>query len=1686
MLEPDVDDGPTGPAADLLRRKVKETLELDLDAPELHDALEVVSEFWQGNTAENRRNLRSDLERRTVEQAEAFVAHYRPLRDALAGSEAMAAELEAHVAATARELRDREAENRRVVAAHDALVAERDALAAKREATVAFLARFQLGERERDAARATSRAEDADDFFAPRWRAAGALADLDRALADGSRCFADAVGCGETVRPSDGVGAELRDLLREATDGAHERLLAFALRALGGDATTAADAAAAAAACEAVAQDPGQEKGDSTSLQRGGRARVDAPGPGVRGRGAPGPLLLHAPGGAAAALLAAVAEGLGEPLAARLRSAVAALGGDVARVHGVARLLAFYAPRSRAARRRRCGGRRRRRRRGANGGRSGAKALGDEVRASDVRRFGPRGDAAAPAARARAGAVLSGRAPDGGDDGDSAGTLLALVLDPVLQSVDAALDAAPLREFAGRRPAAATPPAPSAAAGSAVDAAAWAVDAFGFCAAELEALPRGDVVGGALARCRGGGWRALRGRVGAPAPLRPRPGPRAREARLGAGAASQLGAARRASAGASAPRCGLLEPLREPGAGRRRRPRRAAARRGPRGRRGHPRDARAASAASTTTRSAATRPSLVHSPQQATDRHLQERGRATSAGHRDPYLRQMCPSPCLAPAPMTSPDGMKDDCFEPDCGLRGYKFLSYRLAREAVLRDRPGVVAKDGSKTPYGVFADFGFHGASWLGRRRETRPLRADGGARDASVEARGPSAAFFALSVGSLGQYATVCGSAEDGETVELSCPAHYEIQEVFAAAASERTTAPAGDSRVPDAQTVDSRGECPGDMTRAMECEGGDACVKGTTALGDACCAFSATRGRADFDGVDPGPGPASCASTSAQIVAQGVCLGRRACALAADGDRMYSWEDRAATRPAGPRTFAGAGAARRRSASATSRAARKRGASSPSPTAAARSSGRRRGHYPLDTFGFRCSLLDAAFCALLVLVASRFLLRTQERAERTYGTYVCTPADYTVAVDGGSLPTDYASPRSAAALVGDHFERVLGAQAPVIEPGPVRVADVCFAIVSDRTLVRARRAAPRASTVRAADVREALKRPTEQEDEPAALRDAFAKASAAVQDLLDEGSKGAARAAVAFVTFETEEGFQRCLHAYPPSLRRWPGFLQPRRLKLQGKARVVSGDAAFAFSPAGSGTLTMADVVKDERFEDYGLPAGETGKLGCFCDAVAADASPQRRRPLATETRGALGTWCRGYYRDVWLLRVVRAIAVAFVVAVEVSLKVLAKWTTTFERHPSTVDACVEIKSSNRLQYLRVRATDTYGLLGGAYYDFTAPWYASVGAALVSAIILGVAGELGYAVAVVVMHKLEVCRDRGWSCDASVTRALTQDELVATLAPPRMTFPARYAFQLKVLFVCLLYSGGIPLLWAVACATFAGFYAVDKVLFTKFLSAPPPVGARLAIFASSLAPLAVAAHCLVAAWMLTNPEIFDQDDADGTLMRTWYDPRPPQVADLAFASTSRETSLADRADHWNAMPQRCALRCAACLREPAADVKDLPPYVEAVPADVMERRIRAGVLKPHVLAAYAEELARRRADTSRDGLFAANGRLKVRMQGLETYEFRANDVYRESDATEDAHAAALEARLAAEDENDRADFLGRLSFGSRSPTRRRGAQRRRSSEELLSANARRALQHLSPTRPREPNSDDSLAL
>mgnify|MGYP001501145064 CR=1 FL=1 len=123
---------PTGPAAEAIRRQVESLLAIDMEDPELHEAMDVVADLWKskgmGNTAENRRNLRSDLERQAVERCEDFVRQMAPMRDMLRQAEANADLLDKQAQASVEDLEKTDAETRRVVAAHEQLLATRDQL----------------------------------------------------------------------------------------------------------------------------------------------------------------------------------------------------------------------------------------------------------------------------------------------------------------------------------------------------------------------------------------------------------------------------------------------------------------------------------------------------------------------------------------------------------------------------------------------------------------------------------------------------------------------------------------------------------------------------------------------------------------------------------------------------------------------------------------------------------------------------------------------------------------------------------------------------------------------------------------------------------------------------------------------------------------------------------------------------------------------------------------------------------------------------------------------------------------------------------------------------------------------------------------------------------------------------------------------------------------------------------------------------------------------------------------------------------------------------------------------------------------------------------------------------------------------------------------------------------------------
>ena len=75
------------PLAPGLARKVKKTLELRTDTPDLADSLRTLSTFYTDNSAEQRRLLRSNIERRGLKINEAFLAASETAQQALVAAE---------------------------------------------------------------------------------------------------------------------------------------------------------------------------------------------------------------------------------------------------------------------------------------------------------------------------------------------------------------------------------------------------------------------------------------------------------------------------------------------------------------------------------------------------------------------------------------------------------------------------------------------------------------------------------------------------------------------------------------------------------------------------------------------------------------------------------------------------------------------------------------------------------------------------------------------------------------------------------------------------------------------------------------------------------------------------------------------------------------------------------------------------------------------------------------------------------------------------------------------------------------------------------------------------------------------------------------------------------------------------------------------------------------------------------------------------------------------------------------------------------------------------------------------------------------------------------------------------------------------------------------------------------------
>ena len=124
----------------------------------------------------------------------------------------------------------------------------------------------------------------------------------------------------------------------------------------------------------------------------------------------------------------------------------------------------------------------------------------------------------------------------------------------------------------------------------------------------------------------------------------------------------------------------------------------------------------------------------------------------------------------------------------------------------------------------------------------------------------------------------------------------------------------------------------------------------------------------------------------------------------------------------------------------------------------------------------------------------------------------------------------------------------------------------------------------------------------------------------------------------------------------------------------------------------------------------------------------------------------------------------------------------------------------------------------------------------------------------------------MGSCKRCCDRGCSCDMRKTKKIIQEEYEEQYLGPIFQFENRYSQLIAMLFIILMYSSAIPILYVSGLLICLTMYWSDKFLFLRHYRLPPRYGRDLASRSISMMEYAIVLHLIIGCYMLSNETIF----------------------------------------------------------------------------------------------------------------------------------------------------------------------------------------------------------------------------
>jgi hypothetical protein len=315
-------------------------------------------------------------------------------------------------------------------------------------------------------------------------------------------------------------------------------------------------------------------------------------------------------------------------------------------------------------------------------------------------------------------------------------------------------------------------------------------------------------------------------------------------------------------------------------------------------------------------------------------------------------------------------------------------------------------------------------------------------------------------------------------------------------------------------------------------------------------------------------------------------------------------------------------------------------------------------------------------------------------------------------------------------------------------------------------------------------------------------------------------------------------------------------------------------------------------TVTDVQRQLYPTFFNITTPDTGMLGCFC-VYLTTVDPKNAANVQVQNpyRHHITTPCAAYLENYETVKTMSTLSVISVIIINTILKTVFRTLTDFEGHETHTEeifslamklfaamlintAFLVVLISGNISIFTADAQNAVSfdlerarLFSGTIADFDSTWYRLVGSGIASTMVINIAALNAPALVAWAQTKIIRCLDRGCTLDMTRTKQKMQISLEALYTGPQMMLEERYSALLVIFTVCIIYSGGMPVLWIVGFFSFLVAYSADKWAFLRLYCSPPKYGPSLARAATDMLPYMILVHTLLAAWSYSEPSLYD---------------------------------------------------------------------------------------------------------------------------------------------------------------------------------------------------------------------------